>query len=113
MTNLKELSGFDINVIRFCFSVGYRAPRLPVLDINEDFYHSRLNELDNAFEELKETVSNIDGSTNKGYEDLLKAVNVSKQLRIYKINLESKYKPIVEKASPVPYTASNKKRLGG
>lgn len=109
--NLKENSGFDIHKIRFCLSSGYRAPIIPILDIDEDFYYSRLNELDLCFEELNEAISKIDASTNKGHADLFKALHVATQLRNYKSNIDNKFnKNKYAGYSPVPYTASDKGR---
>lgn len=104
--NLKENSDFDVRKVRFRLSTGYRAPPIPIRGISKDFYHSRLNELDFCFEELKEKINNIDPSTKEGYSDLLKAANVSEQLRCYKIDLEFKVSgKVATNNSTVPYTS--------
>lgn len=106
MINLKDTSDFDVNKVRFVFSTGYRAPPIPILDISKDFYHSRLNEIDCCFDELYEKIKNIDASTKEGYSDLLKATNVSEQLRCYKLDLEFKFSgKVAVDNSVVPYTA--------
>lgn len=106
MINLKENSNFDVRKVRFCFSVNWKCPLIPVVEIDDDFYLSRLNELDCCFEDLEEKIRNIDPSTKEGYSDLLKSVNVSQQLMRYKLDLEFKVSgKVAVDNSVVPYTA--------
>ena len=96
----------NVNV-RFCLSSNWKAPRVPLLNVDQEFIDKRNSEINDCFGQLEVVVANLDLSSNKGYDDFLKVKNVIEQLRAYRFEINqygSKGKAFV------PYTASDKGR---
>ncbi len=98
----------SIHKVRFCFSTGWKAPILPLLNVDQDFIDQRNSEINDCFGQLEVKVACLDLSSNKGYDDILKAKHVIEELKRYR-SLLNHYD---NKGSAfVPYTASNKGRI--
>lgn len=104
----------DIHKVRFCFSDGWKAPLIPILGKDQAFIDARNIEIDECFGEVEIKLSNINAASEVGYRDLLIAQHVIKELMKYRstLNPEKLVNSVVKAKAYVPYTASNKKRLG-
>lgn len=105
------MSDLNLNIykIRFCFSFTWKAPAIPILGVDDDFISQRNSELKTCFSKINEKLLKIDVSSNEGYSDLQTCIHVVDQLRIYKFSINPTKS--TSKAF-VPYTASNKGRIG-
>lgn len=96
----------------FSFSELWRAPSIPYLNVDSDFIKARNLEVNSCFGEIELRIQKIDVSCETAEYDLRKALHVVSELRRYSrvLNKDSVKKTGV---AFVPYTASNKGRIGG
>lgn len=100
--------GLPIHKVRFCFSINWKAPLIPLVELDQSFIDQRNSELNECFGKLEESLRSIDTSSNKGYDDLLKAVHVVEELRRYKFQIN---KTDASGKDNVPYTTSHQGKV--